>query len=314
MAAPLCVTVFAKAKTRASRGLPLPLVTDVLVRHILLGCVRPSYVGRNSKKDVNEMKDIENIQSKQKDFIENLKIKINDYVSNNLQNIPELYSVLLSGSVSRGTYMPDHMGGAIDLTLIVDNKKSFNKQKYLGDKTEDIPEYFIKNNEMNYQFVFYDRSMLTNFANLNESKKYALFESTILLDKGNYYQNKYKKELVSIKDVEIKEKYKNSLGYINYLLNDYKINRWINRSGFIQLHMNLNKAIDIFIKCLFHCNGSYAPAEDRSLYFSFGLKKIPIDYKKYIDEVAKVLDYTLEDYKRREEVFKNKLLSFVSDF
>jgi hypothetical protein len=48
MAAPLSVTVFARAKTRASRGLPLPLVTDLLVPQILLGCVRPPYVTRSS--------------------------------------------------------------------------------------------------------------------------------------------------------------------------------------------------------------------------------------------------------------------------
>lgn len=257
--------------------------------------------------------EIKEIREKQRIFIQSQLDLAHDFINTKLTNIEEIKSVLLSGSVARGTFMPDKFSGAIDLTLIVDDISTFNKEKHLGKMEEPIPEYFIKVNDNYFQFDFYDFEKLYNFRNLSEANKYALLESKVILDKNDEYSKILKSQISKIKNTEIPDNLHNIKNYIHYLLSDYKVDRWKNRNAVIQLHSNLNKAIECFIKCLFYINGFYSPAEDRALYFTFNLDNLPNDFKKNIFEVYKILDYDINDYERREKIFKEQLLCFLNN-
>jgi predicted nucleotidyltransferase len=257
------------------------------------------------------MQFLKDIKFKQKKYLEEQREKINNYIKNKLFNIKEIQSVLLSGSVARGTFIPGKFGGAVDLTLLVNDVKKFDKEKHLGKMAENIPEYFISDNEIFYQFVFFDEKMLNDFETLSESKKFALLESIIIFDKKNLYQKILNEKINKIKSIEISTFMETAKYYITFLLNDYKIDRWKRRDAFIQLHCNLNKAIEIFIKYLFYKNNQYSPADDRYVYFSFDLKKTPDNYYETLLEIFKINNYTIEDYERRDSLFKEKFLSFI---
>jgi len=259
------------------------------------------------------MLEIEEVREKQKIFIQNQIEITEEFIRTKLSNVEEIKSVLLSGSVARGTFMPGKFGGAIDLTLIVDDILTFDKEKYLGKMEELRPEYLIRVNENYFQFVFYDNEKLNNFRNLSEAKKYALLESKIILDKNNEYSKILQNQIIKIKETEIIDNLKKTNDYIHYLLSEYKVDRWKKRNAVIQLHSNLNKAVECYIKCLFYKNGFYSPAEDRDLYFSFNLTNLPNDYKKNINEVFKIFDFDIKNYERREKIFKEQLLVFLNN-
>lgn len=148
---------------------------------------------------------------------------------------------------------------------------------------------------------------------MEEAQKYALFESNILYDAEQKYEN----ELIKIKQKateEIKNKLSGDFGYVNYLISEYKTDRWFRRDAFIQLHENLNNAIKVAVRCLYYLNNSYAPAEDRSMYYSLSLQKLPCDYEKIIAKVCNQNTESKEDYLAREKLFKETIVCFIEKF
>ena len=94
------------------------------------------------------------------------------------------------------------------------------------------------------------------FSKFEEPRKFSVLESQILYDPNNSYKN----ELVKINQFakeDLENNLNGSLGYIHYLISDYKKDRWYRRDAFIQLHENLNTAIRAGIRALFYLNGFY---------------------------------------------------------
>ena len=105
----------------------------------------------------------------------------------------------------------------------------------------------------------------------------------------------------------------NSLGYIHYLISDYKKDRWYRREAFIQLHENLNTAIRAGLKALFYLNGFYSPAEDRALYYSFSLQNLPYNYEELILQIYNQKSDSEDDYFRREKLFMEGIVDFIEN-
>jgi hypothetical protein len=103
----------------------------------------------------------------------------------------------------------------------------------------------------------------------------------------------------------------NSLGYIHYLISDYKKARWYRREAFIQMHENLNTAIRAGVRALFYLNGFYSPAEDRAIYYSHSLPKLPENYAEFISQACSQNTGSEEDYFRREKIFMGKIVGFI---
>lgn len=252
------------------------------------------------------------IRKKQEDFIKKQILITNQFIDNNIKTNKQIQSCMISGSVARGTFMPGKESGAIDLILFVENKDDFNANEALGpDLEKHIPGHFIKKDNNFYQIKIYDEQYIFNFIENNEAEKYSFFESRILLDKTKILGETINKLYNEIAKVEISENYQRSFRYMNYLINDYKVNRWIKRKAIIQLNQNLTKAINISIKCLFYINGKYSPAEDRALYFSFELEKKPEKYEKIIRNLSLVKELTLVKYMEREKLFKDRIIEYI---
>ena len=65
------------------------------------------------------------------------------------------------------------------------------------------------------------------------------------------------------------------------------------------------------VYCLYYKNNSYAPAEDRQLYYSLTLPNLPDNYESLICELKNQNTTSEEDYNRREDLFKKTLLEFI---
>jgi hypothetical protein len=65
------------------------------------------------------------------------------------------------------------------------------------------------------------------------------------------------------------------------------------------------------ICCLFYKNNSYVPAEDRALYYSFTLEKLPENYGTLIYDLKNQDTLSEDDYNRRESLFRSLILDWI---
>ena len=255
------------------------------------------------------MKTLDNIIHQQKEYIAQCEFKTKRFIDSiSLENIEV---ILLSGSVSRGDFMPGKYGGMIDLTVMKIKGSPLSASDIFGkDEEPEIPYHCVKYLGQGFQISFYEFIDISDFSSFDESKKYALLESKILYQKKNIYTSLLDNINNNLsKKLDMKKN--NGIGYINYLLSGYKKNRWISREAYPQLHANLNKAIEVAIKCLFYNNSKYAPAEDRIFYYSYSLAKIDTNYEKIVRELLKQDIISFDDYKRREEIFLKLFLPML---
>ena len=254
----------------------------------------------------------EDVIEKQKDFIANLKQKTNRFI--NTIDKSEIETILLSGSVSRGDYFPGKIDGMVDLIVMKKAKSSITAEQLFGENIEpEIPYHCVKSDGTGYAVLFTDFIDLSSFCRKEEPRKFSILESQILYDPNKYYE----KELVKINqfaEEEQKRELSNGIGYIDYLISEYKKDRWYRRGAYIQMHENLNTAIRTGVKCLFYINGFYSPAEDRALYYSHSLKKLPEKYNELISQSCDQVTNSEEDYFRRENVFMEKIVSYIRQF
>lgn len=260
------------------------------------------------------MKNKLEIIDQQNEFISEMKNIASRYVES--LDKSQIETVLLSGSVARGDYFPSKKEdgswcGNIDLIVMKKSGCSKSAEEVFGKDIEpEIPFHCVNFNDVEFQIDFVDFISSEKFSKFDEAKKFSVLESEILYDADRKYENELKK-INEAKHLEVKKELENKLGYIYYLLSDYKKDRWNRRDAFLQLHENLNTAIRMAVCCLYYVNDSYVPAEDRQLYYSLTLEKLPENYEKVIAQLKSADAESKESYLKRKELFRETLLKFV---
>ena len=77
------------------------------------------------------------------------------------------------------------------------------------------------------------------------------------------------------------------------------------------MHENLNTAIRAGVRALFYLNGFYSPAEDRAIYYSYSLPKLPENYAKIIAQACNQNTNSERNYFMREKIFMEKIVGFI---
>lgn len=143
------------------------------------------------------MKNKEAIIERQKEFIQEIKNKVSDFI--NSIDKSEIETILLSGSLSRGDFFPRIKdGGDIDgmVDLIVMRKKgsSIKAEDVFGpDQEPQIPFHCVKVNNLWYEILFTDFIDADTFTSYDEPKKFSVLESQILYDANGSYKNELEK-------------------------------------------------------------------------------------------------------------------------
>ncbi len=223
----------------------------------------------------------------------------------------DIQTILLSGSVARGEFCPGPQGGMVDLTVMRKSGSRLEAVDVFGpDQEPEIPFHCVVSEGIWYSIAFCDFIDGAAFPALEEARKFALLESRPLFDADSAYSRAL--ETISrIARKEVEEYRLACLNYIGYLLSDYKKGRWELREAYPQLHANLNCAIQKGIACLFYLNGQYLPAEDRRLYFSYDLQRLPPSYPALLRRLFEQDLDSHADYQRREDIFKAEFLPFL---
>lgn len=261
-----------------------------------------------------EMKTKEAIIERQKDFIREMKNKT--YALINSIDKSEIETILLSGSVSRADFFPrkkenGEYDGMVDLIVMRKKGCDIKADDVFGpDQKPPIPYHCIKFDDIWFEILFTDFIDTEMFSQFEEPRKFSVLESQILYDPNNLYKNELEK-INQLSKEELKNYLNGTLGYIHYLISDYKKDRWYRREAFIQLHENLNTAIRAGVRALFYVNGFYSPAEDRAIYYSHSLPNLPENYAKLISQVCTQNTDSEEDYFRREKIFMENIVGFI---
>ena len=262
------------------------------------------------------MKKKEEIIEQQKDFIQNLKERTLDLI--NSIDKSEIQTILLSGSVARADFFPrikenGEYDGMVDLIVMRKNGSNVKAEDIFGpDQDPPIPYHCVKVDGLWFAILFTDFIDVNMFSKFEEPRKFSVMESQILFDKDDSYKKEIEKIHQFVKD-DLKTLLNNSLGYIHYLISDYKKDRWYRRGAFIQLHENLNTAIRAGIRALFYMNGFYSPAEDRAIYYSHSLPKLPQNYAELISKICSQNTDSEDDYFMREKLFMDKIVDFIEN-
>ena len=260
------------------------------------------------------MKTKEVIIEQQKDFIQEMKDKTFTFI--NSIDKSEIETILLSGSLSRGDYFPQkkqnaEYNGMVDLIVMRKKGSRITAEEIFGpDQDPPIPYHCVKIDNIWFAILFTDFIDIDMFSKFEEPRKFSVLESQILYDPNSSYKN----ELVKINQFakeDLENNLNGSLGYIHYLISDYKKDRWYRRDAFIQLHENLNTAIRAGIRALFYLNGFYSPAEDRAIYYSHSLQQLPENYAEVISKACNQITDSEEDYFRREKIFMENIVGFI---
>ena len=260
------------------------------------------------------MKTKEVIIEQQNDFVQEMKDKTFTLI--NSIDKSEIETILLSGSVSRGDYFPKikengEYNGMVDLIVMRKKGSNITAEEIFGpDQDPPIPYHCVKIDNIWFAILFTDFIDTDMFSKFEEPRKFSVLESQILYDPNNSYKN----ELIKINRFakeDLENNLNGSLGYIHYLISDYKKDRWYRRDTFIQLHENLNTAIRAGIRALFYLNGFYSPAEDRTIYYSHSLQQLPENYAEVISKACNQKTDSEEDYFRREKIFLENIVDFI---
>ena len=260
------------------------------------------------------MKTKEKIIDLQKNFIQEMKDKTLALI--NSIDKSEIETILLSGSVSRADFYPQkkengEYNGMVDLIVMRKKGSGITAEEILGpDQDPPIPYHCIKVDDVWFAILFTDFIDVEIFSKFEEPRKFSVLESQILYDPNDSYKKELGKINQFVKE-DLKKNLDNSLGYIHYLISDYKKDRWYRRDAFIQLHENLNTAVRAGIRSLFYINGLYSPAEDRAVYYSHSLAKLPDNYADLIIQICNQESDSEEDYFRREKIFMEKIVGFI---
>lgn len=256
------------------------------------------------------MRNLEDIKKQQIKFIEECNFKAKRFIKSIC--LDDIDVILQSGSVARGDFMPGKLGGMIDLTIMKTKGSNVTATELFGEDEEpEIPYHCVRHLGQWFSIAFHEFIDNFEFEKFDEPKKFAILESKILLDKDD----KYSKVLVEINSglqTKLDTEKNKTIGYINYLLSEYKTSRWISREANPQLHANLNTAIQACLKGIYYNNSKYTPAEDRRFYYSFTLTKIPDNYEKIVSELFKQDIMSYDDYIRRENIFNKLFLPIIS--
>jgi hypothetical protein len=243
----------------------------------------------------------------QRDYVQKMREHTNNYISSIDKN--EIETILLSGSVSRGDYCPGKNGGMIDLIVMKKDGSNITVEEIFGKNEHPfIPYHCVRWNGEWFEILFTDFVNCNKFKEFNEPRKFSVMESKILYDPNEKYKNEFE-TIKKFVDEELKNKLKDTLGYIKYIIG--KEERWEIRKAYPHMHNNLNKAIELGICCLYYLNGKYAPADDRKLYYTYELEKIPDNYEKLLENLLEQKINSKEDYERRKRIFENEFIGIM---
>lgn len=261
------------------------------------------------------MKNLDEMRVQQREFVGHLRDLTEKIVE--VLDKAQIQTVLLSGSVGRGDYFPGKLGGYVD--LVVMTKGAFDAEAVLGKDLEPEIPYHCVETEIDGEkigFAVDVRSFVSveEFKDFEEARKWSILEAVILYDEVGRYAQEMEK-IQAVKATELKSYFEITLFGVERLVSEYMCDKWMRRGAYVQLHENLNKAVELAIHCLYYLNGSYVGPDNRLSYYTYSFERLPggssAMYGKLMARLMAQKIWSRRDFLRRKALFEKEFLSWL---
>ena len=74
---------------------------------------------------------------------------------------------------------------------------------------------------------------------------------------------------------------------------------WIERGDLVATHYYLNYAVDLLLRIVFALNREFSPAPKWRIFYSYGLKWLPENWKRLLGEAMLAKSFSVKDFRRR---------------
>ncbi len=74
---------------------------------------------------------------------------------------------------------------------------------------------------------------------------------------------------------------------------------WIERGDLVSAHYCLDYAVQLLIRVVYALNGEFLPAPKWRIFYSYGLKWLPENYRRLLGEAMLVKSFSVKDFSRR---------------
>jgi predicted nucleotidyltransferase len=79
---------------------------------------------------------------------------------------------------------------------------------------------------------------------------------------------------------------------------------WVARGDLVAAHYCLDYAVELLIRVVYALNGEFLPAPKWRIYYSYGLKWLPENYRRILAEGLLVKSFSVRDFRRRLEAIR----------
>jgi predicted nucleotidyltransferase len=208
------------------------------------------------------------------------------FTEENFKPQKKILGVLLTGSTARGDARKGPYGFMIDLTIVVKRFQDINLDEVLGEDCEpDIPYHCVQIPGGHFLEVeLVTMETLNNIRRQPESAIFAKNESIIIFDKHGELK-KWKDKAFIITEKDKKERALSHHFRMEYLLGDYRYEKWVYRQAWLQLAQICNEACECYCNFLYCINGFFIPRKDWLTYLTHDMKFKHPKHNNIIEEI-----------------------------
>ena len=217
------------------------------------------------------MKTLQEMKDEHKQEVAEYRLFVNQTVRERLEPRKSVIGAMVSGSVARGDARRGAFGLAIDLVVVVENRKDIDLDKVFGLNEEpDIPYHCVTIDKQGMQIELTTMEELNNIRSRRESAVFAKWESDIVLDPSGQLRV-WKNTAFIITDDQERDRALDQFFRFGYCSGDYRFEKWAYRGAWTQLAQIANEATECYCNFLFCINGWFIPRKDWLVYFTYEL-------------------------------------------
>ena len=192
---------------------------------------------------------------------------------------------LLTGSVARGDARRGPFGLYIDLAVVVEHRQDFDPTQVFGPTVEPyIPKHCVKVDDVGIAVELVTRNDLQDIRSRPESEIFAKQESIILYDSSGFLRE-WKETAFAITDEQKRQRALQCFFRLQYLVGEYRVEKWKHRSAWTQLCQIGNEAAECYCSFLHCVNGSFVPRKDWLVYLTYELGDKPPDHTSLLEAI-----------------------------
>lgn len=231
------------------------------------------------------LKKLSQMRSEQHSEVAQFRAIAESFVSAEVQQLPGLVGVLLTGSTARGDARLAPLGFAIDLCLVFEQHRKLNWKELFGpDLHPEIPYHVIKRDGTLIKLEPETHAGLQKIREAREDKIFARRESQILFDPTGrlreWKESKFELNPEDIRNRALAQRFR-----FDYLVNEYRQEKWEYRDAKNQIAQNYNEAAECYCAFLHCINGLFIPRKDWIAYLTYEHELKPDNHSDLLDRM-----------------------------